>query len=193
MKKNLLAVFLLCVTTYSFATIHQISFVSFSYNPNNLTVNVGDTVRWSGSFTTHPLASTVVPAGAATFSNSSGNVFDYVVTVAGTYTYECQNHSSMTGIIVALNTAGISDAGEQAMSPAVFSADNCIRIVTHRSMHSTFRVEIISLLGNLVYKNEMPFSQQELRIDTRVLAQGIYFVRIREDKKIYGKKIVIAR
>jgi hypothetical protein len=193
MKKNYLIILLLFVCFRGYSTLHTISFGSFFYSPNNLTVNVGDTVRWSGSFTTHPLASTAVPSGAATFSNSSGTVFNYVITVAGTYTYACQNHSSMTGVIIALNSSGVNQVTNSDSGPAIMVDDNSISIISPGNNPSDYSIEIISLLGNLSYENKFGNSQNELQIDTRELTPGIYFVRITEDKKVYGKKIVIAR
>ena len=91
------------------ATTHVIQFGGSSgleYSPNNLSVSVGDTIKWEGDFSAHPLSSTSIPAGAASFHQGSGSVFVYVIEVAGTYQYQCDFHASlgMTGTITATLT-----------------------------------------------------------------------------------------
>jgi len=62
------------------------------YQPQNLTTGIGDTIQWQGTFASHPLSSTIIPNGAASFHVTSGTVFSYVVTQPGTYNYKCDFH-----------------------------------------------------------------------------------------------------
>jgi len=89
------------------ATTHVILFgggVGLHYSPNSLGVFVGDTIRWQGDFLFHPLSSTSVPVGAASWHNETGTIFNYTVLIPGTYNYQCDNHFSfgMTGSFVAV-------------------------------------------------------------------------------------------
>lgn len=99
------------------ATTHVIIFggsVGFTYSPGSLSVAVGDTVEWQGSFSTHPLSSTEVPAGAASWTSSSGSVFRYAVAVPGTYDYTCDVHGpSMSGSFTA-TVSSVEDGGISA-------------------------------------------------------------------------------
>jgi len=68
------------------ATTHLIQFggsFGLNYSPNTLTVNVGDTIRWQGNFSFHPLSSVTIPAGALSWTNTTGTVFTYVVQIPG--------------------------------------------------------------------------------------------------------------
>lgn len=98
--------------TIADAKVHLIAFggtVGFAYSPASLSVAIGDTVRWTGSFEFHPFRSTSVPAGAASFENSSGTTFDYVVPVAGSYAYACDVHApGMSGSF----TAAVAGVGQ---------------------------------------------------------------------------------
>ncbi|MDQ3193280.1 MAG: T9SS type A sorting domain-containing protein [Bacteroidota bacterium] len=95
------------------ATIHQVSVSSNSFTPASITtVEVGDTIRWNWVSGTHTTTSLTVPSGAASwFSQMSSSVtsFDYKVTHAGNYTYQCDPHAAnMTGSFTASLTTGIT-------------------------------------------------------------------------------------
>lgn len=84
---------------------------NFSFSPSNITVTVGDVVKFqwvSGTHTTTCdgiFAGTSLPPGAATWDqpiNSTSTTFFYTVTVAGTYIYKCIFHApGMGGTITA--------------------------------------------------------------------------------------------
>ncbi len=113
-------VFVVAVFSAQAAT-HTIIFggqVGQNYSPNELNVAVGDTVKWEGSFSFHPLSSVTIPQDAASFNVTSGTTFSYPVLVAGTYNYKCDVHTGMNGSF----TATVTDVGESvtALQPASF-------------------------------------------------------------------------
>jgi plastocyanin len=77
--------------------------VGLAYSPNSLTATVGDTIRWQGDFTMHPLSSTTIPSGATVWHVTTGTEFNYPVKTPGTYNYQCDVHFSvgMTGSFTA--------------------------------------------------------------------------------------------
>ena len=86
------------------------------FAPSNVSVSVGDTIRWqwvSGSHTTTCdgiLSGTSLPPGALPWNspmNSGTPVFRYVISVPGTYNYICIPHApGMEGTIVATSAGG---------------------------------------------------------------------------------------
>ncbi len=74
------------------------------FTPKCLTVAAGQTVRWAGSFSAHPLApGNPAHADAGSPDNpilitSSGNSVDFAFANAGTYPYHCQLHSFGDGM-----------------------------------------------------------------------------------------------
>jgi plastocyanin len=89
------------------AAIHVVQFggaLGLVYAPANFAANVGDTVQWNGAFSMHPLSSTTIPAGAATWHNATGTTFSYVIRVAGTYNYQCDLHIAL-GMIASFTAA----------------------------------------------------------------------------------------
>ena len=104
MKKLLLILFII----YSFnskGTIHQIQVWNGYYQflpPNNITVQLGDTVQWiplDPPTMTHTITSDNIPAGAASFNQiwqlPADTFFQYIPQVAGLYQYVCTPHIPM--------------------------------------------------------------------------------------------------
>ena len=79
----------------SFATVHQVTVSNFQFSPATVNAVVGDTIKWVWGSGFHTTTSETVPAGATTWDapiQSAGQTFSYILTVAGTYTYECTVH-----------------------------------------------------------------------------------------------------
>ena len=101
MKKGLILLFILS-SFYSKGTIHQIQVWNGYYQflpPNNITVQLGDTVQWiplDPPTMTHTITSDNIPAGAASFNQiwqlPADTFFQYIPQVAGLYEYVCTPH-----------------------------------------------------------------------------------------------------
>ena len=105
------------------ATTHVVQFggsLGFIYSPSSFSAHAGDTVKWEGDFSMHPLSSTSVPAGAASFHMGSGTSFSYVIETAGTYDYRCDTHVSvgMIGSFTVASSAVLPIAGSTAVETA---------------------------------------------------------------------------
>lgn len=96
-----------------FATIHTVLVGNYYFNPSSLNVTVGDTIKWQWVNGTHTTTSSSIPPGAATWDqpiSSTFQVYEYKVTVAGTYNYVCTPHVAMGMIasFVANNPANLT-------------------------------------------------------------------------------------
>lgn len=81
-----------------FATTYTVRFggpiYGYSYFPDSVKVFVGDTIKFLGDFKAFPLQSVSVPAGAKSFGPiDTGNIFLYVATSVGNYTYQNKIYS----------------------------------------------------------------------------------------------------
>jgi len=83
----------------------EIKVANFQFTPANITVAVGDVVKWVWEDGSHTTTSTSVPPGAASwdnFINAGSTSFSYTIEVPGTYNYWCTFHSpNMAGVITA--------------------------------------------------------------------------------------------
>lgn len=69
----------------------------FAFNPNTITVNVGDKVRWTNEdAATHTIKSELVNSP----NIARGGTFEHTFDKAGTYDYICGLHPSMQGRVI---------------------------------------------------------------------------------------------
>lgn len=86
------------------ATTIPIAVSSNVFTPSNVSCNVGDTIKWNWVDGVHNTTSQSIPAGATAWAapiDNSNLTFSYVISVAGTYNYDCTFHPGMAGTIVA--------------------------------------------------------------------------------------------
>src|SRR5512139_3631701 len=85
----------------AFATLHEVSVGNFFFNPANLTVNQGDTVRWTNTNGFHNVRHTGTPQVFGNSPASAPWTYEFVFDVAaGDYPYQCDVHpASMQGTI----------------------------------------------------------------------------------------------
>lgn len=98
----------------AYATKHNVTVQNFVFTPANLpNVFVGDTIRWVWVNGSHTTTSTTIPAGATTWNSPisfSVQVFEYEITIPGTYNYRCTPHvgSGMVGSFTAVNPPSLT-------------------------------------------------------------------------------------
>jgi plastocyanin len=189
------------------ATTHIIKFVGtlgFTYSPSSLDVSVGDTVTWEGAFSSHPLSSTSVPAGAASFHVATGSTFSYPVLVAGTYDYQCDFHfsSGMTGSFSA-TVSGVPEAGI-SLQPAAFQLTQNYPNPFNSRTVIQFNLPVAQHVKLIVYSvtgaeiatllNEsMPAGQYTVPFEAGNLASGIYFYQLATERFVDTKRLVLAK
>ena len=188
MKKYLITLLLASAALFVHATEHDINFGvggSNTYSPSSLTVNVGDTILWLGDFSSHPLTSLTIPAGAAAFSQSTGSGLYYVVTQPGTYNYKCTVHTGMTGSFTAnAVSTGISTVvnyNEFKIFPT--TVQNTINIDLGNSTKAN--IVITNLLGDKVFNGDI---YDNAAIDVSSFNSGLYFVNVYDADKLKATK-----
>ena len=163
----------------------------YFFSPANLpNVVVGDTIEWEWVNGTHTTTSTTIPAGAATWDSpisSTNTSFEYKVTVAGTYDYQCSIHAGlgMIGSFTAAASSGIADNAELAsinISPNPFK--DVVKI-QFASKYSILReIKIYDLTGKVI--RTLTINSQTgnslLTYDLRDLEKGLDLFRFIDDK-----------
>jgi surface protein len=81
---------------------HDISITdNMQFDPEELTISVGDTVTWTNNDgMSHTATSTDGPEAFDSGNIGSGDTWSFTFTEAGTYEYKCNYHSSMTATII---------------------------------------------------------------------------------------------
>jgi len=203
----LVMIYLACAGTAHAAT-HIIQFggsFGLAYSPNSLNVSVGDSIIWEGDFITHPLSSTSVPAGAQKFHQGTGNIFAYVVPVAGSYQYQCDVHfsSGMIGSITVSPSTGIEN-GRSFFVPFVFSMKqnypNPFNPTTSISFSVASRSFVTMKVFNIIGKEVATIVSEELapgnytrQWHANGFSSGFYFCRLQTGSISETKTLVLLK
>ncbi|MDP7042999.1 MAG: alpha-amylase family glycosyl hydrolase [Candidatus Thalassarchaeaceae archaeon] len=88
------------------SSTHAVDIQNFAFNPQDITIIVGDSITWTNQdSSSHTATSTSGPASFDSGNMQSSSVFTYTFTASGTYNYECSFHPSMTGSVTVENPA----------------------------------------------------------------------------------------
>ena len=198
MKKiyTLLTLCIVLLGLKSQATIWDVNVANNSFTPNNLTVIVGDTIRWHLTAGQHTTTSTSVPATAAAWDHTMGGVgttFDYIVTVVGPYAYRCVFHGGMNGQFTASPNTGITTPA--ATLNFVVASNNGGFIFSYQlGKSSNINLSIIDVTGKMVkqlvseQRNGGDYSEN---YDFSDLTNGIYIVQFIADNQRITRRIVV--
>jgi hypothetical protein len=161
-----------------------------------MTVMVGDTVTWQGSFSSHPLSTTSVPPGAATINSiNSGSTYSYVVLVPGSYGYRCDLHYAM-GMVGSFTASPISAVEEiTKSSPLAFKLSTLgglIKITDKSDAKGDYEVSIRNILGEPVWNGTMKSDEDEKIIDIDEQPKGVYLLVVADqNRQSFIKKFLI--
>lgn len=81
------------------AQTHNINIQSFSFTPQALTINAGDTVIWTNMDNVAHTVTSDLGTELHSAQLSPGQSYSHTFTTAGTYAYHCSIHTMMTGTI----------------------------------------------------------------------------------------------
>ena len=92
------------------AANQSVSIINFAYSPASVSVSVGDTVTWTNNDAGVPHTVTSDTPGVFDSGNmATGATFSKTFTAAGTFTYHCNIHPSMTGTVVVAAVAAATN------------------------------------------------------------------------------------
>ena len=186
----------LWIFNYSAQTTHTVNAGSYYYNPNNLTVQVGDSVIWindgglhdvngnTNSITNQPFNNPV------TFDSPSTNtvgavIYAYKFTVPGIYNYDCSvgSHAAngMVGsIIVTDPSTNINTADNNYLIYPNPTSDYVYLSGINRDSKAT----VYDITGKLL------LSTSEKKIDLSSYPNGLYIVNMRSNNKSITHSII---
>jgi plastocyanin len=203
----LFTMFVVAVTT-AHATTHLVQFggsFGFTYSLNSMNVFVGDTIKWQGDFSMHPLSSTNVPAGAMVFHQASGSTFSYIVTTAGMYNYQCDFHFSvgMTGSFNASSVTSVKHKGTSS-EPVTFllkqnfpNPFNPETIISFDIPVQAFvSIKVYNLIGQKVatlVNGNMAAGGYSKSWNAASLPSGVYIYRLQAGTLTAARKLVLIK
>ncbi len=188
-------------------TLHVvIASVGMTFTPADLTINVGDTVRWEnqgGGFHN-------VVADDGSFTNGPASTFAWtyvrVFTSVGNFRYYCAIHGApggvgMSGIIRVISSTGINDNAVQPDRflveqnyPNPFNPTTTIRYTLSQSGLVT--VKVFNILGEelaTLANGKESVGSHEIQFNVASLPSGIYFYRVQDGNVTQTKKMLLLK
>ncbi|MFZ1826653.1 MAG: T9SS type A sorting domain-containing protein [Chitinophagales bacterium] len=202
MKKFYLStVIILCFSVSLFATVHIINVEDDIFSPDNLTVMVGDTVRWTWDVSAgfHTTTSTDIPAGAAEWDeliDIEHKNYDYIVTVPGVYDYICIFHEAV-GMIASFTATGSTEISN-TVSDFNFYLNNTFSGTLHISFEMQFNDNVEISLLNIYGSDVIALKSEKLNegfynfsFPMGDLATGMYLLLFNTSDASIVRKLVV--
>lgn len=187
-------------------TLHIVQVSNYAFTPSDLTVTVGDTVRWENKGGLH---SVVADDGSFTSGapSSSAWTYDKVFTTIGNYQYYCAIHGApggvgMSGIIRVINApTGVTDNKYQPDRfileqnfPNPFNPSTKIRYTLPQQ--SLVSVKVFNVLGMEIMtlmNGEESAGHHEIIFDATNMPSGLYLYRVQAGKFDQTKKMLLLK
>lgn len=192
MKTHLLIFLSFGILSINAQTTHDLDWYAGIGTNVDLTIDIGDTVRWTWTSINHTVTS---EAGSTESFDSGflgpiGSTFSHTFALEGSNPYYCDIHGAfnMSGTITVENSLGIYDE--------TFSNFNMFPNPSNSMLHLDFPqhitkgiVTVFDVLGkSFITKNFESSSSVVLNVSN--LVQGIYFIKVESDNRSNTKQFI---
>ena len=186
-------------------TTFSVDVANFSFTPAQLTIKVGDTVKWTNSSGMH---SVVADDNSFTSGPVSSGAWSYEHTFnsVGTNPYYCAQHGGvggvgMSGVITVENATDISDDGFaiyqfelQQNYPNPFNPSTNIQYAISSMQFVTLKVyDILGREVATLFNEEKPAGIYDVEFNGTQLSSGTYFYQLKAGSFIETKKMTLLK
>ncbi len=191
----------LLLIIFSVASLNVFSQVTYdldwtfgiSGGAGDLTINQGDTVRWtwrdSSSHTVTSLAGSVETFDSGSITGN-GMTYSYTFNTVGTNPYECSFHPvSMNGVITVQSTAGVEEFKLQGFSISPNPVLNELSLNFETYLDQT-TIQIYNILGKQVHATTVSSIDKLSSIDVSHLAKGVYLVTVISEQVTHTRRFI---
>ncbi|MFZ2900150.1 MAG: plastocyanin/azurin family copper-binding protein [Saprospiraceae bacterium] len=196
MKNILIILLIAAVASIAQAqTTHNVTVQNHSFNPANLSIQVGDTVRWTNNSGSHNVNGTTAtfPSNPESFGNSVGTnwVFTHVFMTAGEYDYQCNPHAAMgmTGEITVTPVSSVSEAGVLQASVFPNPAHDFVAFEFEQEIEPGSTLLVYDMAGSEMAR--LLVSGRSVRLETGSWPGGMYLYQVFKGKTLLSAGQVI--
>jgi len=183
-------------------TTHNVEIVGMSFNPQELTINVNDAVKWTndgglhnvladdGSFTSGPVSSSIWE-------------FTHTFTSTGDFGYYCEAHGSpgsgMYGVIHVQGTTGVDDVHGMSFHlkqnyPNPFNPKTFIEYSLPEAGYVTLKIfNVTGELEDVIISEFQQSGNYIIEYDAADLPSGIYFYQLAAGNNISTKQMILLK
>lgn len=196
MKTRLLMLAIVLTIGMQAQTTHDLIWErNFTSPEADLTIDVGDTVRWTW---TDDVPHTVQNQNGSTETFNSGVItgngmtYSYTFTVEGTNPYFCGVHGagSMSGVITVQQGLSVDEFNTASVRLTPNPVNTNLTIGLPNGF-TNGQLKIIDLTGKMVFNRTLANSNQELDIDVSGIGSGMYLIRLEFEENTITKRLII--
>jgi len=194
MKKNiLLLVFFISCSLYA-QTTHDLDWETNITGNADLTIELGDTVRWTWTDTSPHTVENVVSSAVEVFNSGTltglGQTFSYTFTVIGTNDYFCGIHgaASMSGTITVDLTASTEEEAFKTFSITPNPATSNIVIQLPNNSNPA-EIEVYNVIGKRMLIKSLN-TTRNTAINVSSWQSGFYIIRVISGDNSQTKKFI---
>jgi hypothetical protein len=183
-------------------TTHDVTVQNFSFNPQSLTITVGDIVKWTNNSGTHNVRANddsffSGPAAPAPWE------FTHTFNAVGDFPYYCEPHQGMgmTGTIIVQepvsvpNDELITEEFELKQNyPNPFNPSTSIQYAISTRQFVTLKV--YNILGDEIatlVNEEKPSGVYDVKFDAAGLSSGMYIYKLQAGSFVETKKMIMLK
>ena len=186
-------------------TTHDVTVQNFSFSPGELTITLGDAVRWTNVLGTHNVTAddnsfTSGPAAPAPWE------FTHTFTTVGLHPYYCEPHggpggTGMAAVVIVHNPVSVSDddliADKFELLQNYPNPFNPATKIEYRISDQSFvSLKVYNILGDEVatlVNEEKPEGMYEVTFDAFNLSSGMYLYKLQAGSFVEMKKMILLR
>ena len=206
MKKSILILFVIGFLNSISQTTHQVNAGSFYYNPENLTIDVGDSVIWVNDGGTHDVNGNINSINGQSFNNpisfsspvtnvAGAIIYAYKFTVSVVYNYDCSvgSHAAngMVGTITVNNTStSLFERNAESEVSLLFDYINSELIVNHNESGALEgNILVHSIDGKLIINDTFFTFGSRIKVNNK-FKRGTYIFTVVLKNKTFNSKFI---
>jgi len=194
MKSKLLFILSLFITTISAQQTYDLPWTTNGSSANQqLSIDVGDTVRWTWDSMGHNLVQLngeTEPGFGEGYVQSPGHQYSHTFTTVGAHDYHCGPHpNSMYGTIT-VNESSASTEEVSVLSISLYPnpSSDYVKIISS-DLSETAKINVFDVLGKLTF-SDLTDDINNYSLDVSNLKSGIYFITISTKTKSSSNKFI---
>ena len=148
------------------------------FTPSITYAVVGDTIVWVWVDGIHTTESVTIPPGATSWAgdlDSSADTFMYVVTIPGTYYFDCHASIGGHGMDGYIEVSAATGIGSIGLDHTTFAFPNPFKDEVVFDTQDADEIRVYNIVGQEVISTMVARNSSTFKVDTKALPSGFYF------------------
>jgi plastocyanin len=184
--------------------IHDVTLGSFTFSPDNLTITINDTVRWTNNGGLHNVVADDESFTSGVVSTSLW-VFKHAFNTEGSFRYYCQQHGGPNGLGMAgiINVQPLTGVNNEVFNldyklkqnyPNPFNPSTTIEYTIAQGDYVILKIfNVTGSIEKVLISEFQPSGNYIVEFNASDLASGIYFYQLTSGEFISTKRMILLK